>query len=135
MERCLRTANNKNYYEYKDSFGALGQRAVFDGPLILLTGRGTISAAEDFTAMFKSTKRAALMGEATFGSTGTPLLKRLHLGGLMRICSVGYRLLDGTKFIGKGIEPDIFVEGNMEAYESGKDVVLEQALKRLGIAV
>lgn len=131
VERCLRTAKNMNYYEYQDSFGAPGHKAVFDGPVILLTGRGTVSAAEDFTAMFQSTGRAILMGEATFGSTGTPFLKRLRTGGLIRICSVGYRLLDGTEFIGKGISPDVFVRGSIEEYVEGRDTVLGQALERL----
>lgn len=131
VARCLRTAKNRNYYEYQDHFGAPGHRAVFDGPVVLLVGRGTISAAEDFTAMLKSTRRAVLVGAPTFGSTGTPYVKRLRLGGSVRICSVGYRLLDGTAFIGKGISPDILVEEGAPDYARGRDAVLEGALEFL----
>ena len=73
----------------------------------LLISRNTVSAAEDFTAMFKSNHRATLIGEPTFGSTGTPYMIKLRCGGRAQVVSVGYRLLDGTEFIGKGIDPDI----------------------------
>lgn len=65
------------------------------------------------------------------GTTGTPLLKRLHLGGSIRICSVGHKLLDGTAFIGTGILPDLFVEETWEDYVCGKDAALEKALEYL----
>lgn len=127
VERCLRTGKNMYYYEYQDFFGAQGKAAMYDGPVVLLTSRGTISAAEDFTAMFKSNCRATLIGAPTLGTTGTPFLKRLRLGGAFRICSVGYRLLDGTEFIGKGILPDIYLEGDAKDTAYGRDVVLAKA--------
>ena len=57
--------------------------------------------------MFKSNNRAVLIGEPTCGTTGTPLLLRLSMGGMARICSVRYALLDGTEFIGRGIAPHV----------------------------
>jgi len=41
------------------------------------------------------------------GSTGTPCTSSLRCGGRAQVVSVGYRLLDGTEFIGNGIMPDI----------------------------
>lgn len=131
IDRCLRTYKNMYYHEYRDSFGKPGQQEMFKGKVILLTSRETISAAEDFTAMFKSTHRALIVGSPTFGSTGTPFLKRLRLGGSFRICSVGYRLLDGTEFIGRGIMPDILLEESAEDFANGRDVVLDRALKEI----
>ncbi len=131
VKRCFEMAKNQYYFTYVDSFGAPGQKAFYNGSVIILTSRGTISAAEDFTAMFKSTKRAILMGTPTLGTTGTPLIKRLRLGGFLRICSVGHRLFDGTEFIGKGILPDLLVEETGEDYLCGKDTVLEKALEYL----
>lgn len=58
--------------------------------------------------MFKSNRRGTLIGESTGGSTGTPYLFKLRCGGSGRIVSVGYRLLDGTEFIGRGIQPNVF---------------------------
>ena len=100
--------NHTKYEIYIDSYGSENSLAVYTGPLHLLISKGTVSAAEDFTAMFKSNHRATLIGEPTYGSTGTPCLIKLRCGGLLEVVSVGYRLLDGTEFIGKGITPDIF---------------------------
>ena len=116
------------YREYTDTFGAPGHRALFDGPCVLLTSRNTISAAEDFTAMFRTNRRAALLGAPTCGTTGTPFLVRLTCGGRARICSVGCRLLDGTEFTGTGIQPDILLEPDLPALEQGRDAILDAAL-------
>lgn len=131
VNRCLQTAGKTYYHEYCDTFGAPGHTALYDGPVILLTSRNTISAAEDFTAMFRSSGRALLLGTPTHGSTGTPFLCRLRCGGHARICSVGYRLLDGTEFIGRGIQPDILLEMTGTEYFQGRDTVLEEAVRRL----
>lgn len=119
------------YKEYTDTFGAPNHRAVYDGPCVLLTSRNTVSAAEDFTAMFRSNRRGELLGAPTCGTTGTPLLLRLSCGGRARICSVGYRLLDGTEFTGTGIRPDILLEPDIPALEQGRDAILDTALGRL----
>lgn len=99
--------NRTKYEAYTSSYGAEDQRAIYEGPLQILISRNTMSAAEDFTAMFKSNHRGVLVGEPTCGSTGTPCMIPLRCGGRAQVVSVGYRLLDGTEFIGKGIMPDI----------------------------
>ena len=99
------------YETYTDSHGAEDSAALYEGPLEILISRKTMSAAEDFAAMFKSNRRGTLIGEPTYGSTGTPYILRLRCGGRAQVVSVGYRLLDGTEFIGKGIMPDVFRAG------------------------
>lgn len=94
------------YEHYTDSFGAEDHAAIYDGPLHILISKRTMSAAEDFVAMFKSNHRGVLIGEPTYGSTGTPCMIPLRCGGRAQVVSVGYRLLDGTEFIGNGIMPD-----------------------------
>jgi len=42
------------------------------------------------------------------------MLLNLSCGGRARICSVGYQLMDGTEFIGCGIQPDILMENRIE---------------------
>jgi len=98
------------YDHYTDSYGAKDHVAVYQGPLEILISKRTASAAEDFAAMFKSNHRGTLIGEATCGSTGTPYMIPLRCGGRAQVVSVGYRLLDGTEFIGRGIMPDIVGE-------------------------
>lgn len=106
-----RVMSRTKYESYTDTHGSEGNAALYDGPLQLLISKKTYSAAEDFTAMFKSMHRAAIIGQATGGSTGSPYLIRLRCGGHAQVVSVGYRLLDGTEFIGKGIEPDVYESG------------------------
>lgn len=102
--------NRTQYETYYDTHGSEDNVALYNGPLQILISKKTMSAAEDFTAMFKSNHRATLIGEPTFGSTGTPYMISLRCGGHAQVVSVGYRLLDGTEFIGSGIEPDIYSE-------------------------
>lgn len=130
IEDSLKVHQNAYCEEYEDSWGMPKQKALFDGPCVLLTSRGTVSAAEDFTAFFRSNRRAILIGEPTCGTTGTPLIQPLSAGSA-RICTVGYMLLDGTEFIGKGIAPDIHIETNGENIRNGRDVVLQYALQYL----
>ena len=99
--------SHTKYREYISSHGTENQSAIYEGPLQILISRNTMSAAEDFTAMFKSNHRGILIGEPTYGSTGTPCMIPLRCGGRAQVVSVGYRLLDGTEFIGTGIMPDI----------------------------
>ncbi len=122
---------NAHFDEYEDCFGKEGQDAQFHGTCVLLTSRNTVSAAEDFTAMFRSNHRALIIGMPTAGTTGTPLLQRLRCGGSMRICSVAYRLSDGTEFIGRGIQPDIEADLTAADVREGKDTVLEKTLDYL----
>lgn len=131
VNRSLRLGRRSLFSEYEDSHGQPGDRALFDGPCILLTDRDTLSAAEDFTAMFRATGRATILGERTYGSTGTPLLLPLRGGGTARVVSVGYRLLDGTAFINRGIQPDVPFALSPGDWQAGRDRLLDEAVRRL----
>lgn len=133
VERCRKINANAFFREYSDSYGAPDHQAKYSGPCVVLTSRDTISAAEDFVAMLRSNARATVIGTPTCGTTGTPLLQALSCGGHARICSVGYRLLDGTEFIGRGIAPDIEAEQTPADYENGVDTALHLALRQFGL--
>lgn len=130
IEKSRRIAKLCEFEEYEDQWGEDNVEAVFDGPVALLISRKTVSAAEDFTAFFRSNNRAAIIGQPTCGTSGTPLLKGLFCGTL-RVCSVGYRLKDGTDFVGLGIQPDVLVELDAEDIRNGRDPVLEAAMNSL----
>lgn len=131
VERCRRVARGTLYENYENTYGSKGAKAIFTGPCVLLISRRTVSAAEDLTAMFQSAGRSRLIGTPTYGSTGTPLLQRLSRGGMLRVCSVGYRLLDGREFIGRGIQPDVVMDNTLEDLRKGKDRVLDYAISCL----
>lgn len=122
---------NTHYDRYVDTYGTENHTALCSGPCVILTSRHTVSAAEDFAAMFRTNQRAVIVGTETCGTTGTPLIQKLSCGGRMRICSVGYRLLDGTEFIGCGIRPDVFCEASADDFRRGYDSVLDAGLSIL----
>lgn len=131
MDETLSLIKNTHYDRFANTFGSEDNIALYSGPCVLLTSRYTASAAEDFVAMFRTSKRAVIVGTPTSGTTGTPLVQWLSCGGWARVCSMGYRMLDGTEFIGCGIMPDILMENSLEDIRSGYDRVLTQALKML----
>jgi C-terminal processing protease CtpA/Prc len=100
-------------------------------PTIVLIGRKTASAAEDFLVMADGLDHVRYLGEPTFGSTGQPLMMDLPGGGSARISTKRDFFPDGRDFIGVGVRPDIEVRQTVEAFLLGKDEVLENALSVL----
>jgi C-terminal processing protease CtpA/Prc len=99
----------------------------YKGPIVLLTGPGTFSAAEDFASSFDMLKAGIILGEPTAGSTGRPLSFRLPGGGSGRVCTLQCRYADGREFVGVGVLPKIRVTPTVADFRAGKDTVLESA--------
>ena len=97
----------------------------------MLTSPATYSAAEDFTATFKSMNRGKVIGEPTGGSTGQPILFSLPGGGFARVCAKRDFFFDGTEFVGRGIQPDIFISSSTKAIKENKDEQEEKAIEYL----
>ena len=126
-----RYARRTQYELYNDAWESPSEVSLPDCPVLLLTGRDTISAAEDFTCFFKANQRGRTMGERTFGSTGNPYLLSLPEGGRGQVVSVGYEMVDGTPFMGVGIEPDVPCPPRAEDVQTGWDRTLDLALDQL----
>lgn len=98
---------------------------------IILIGRYTFSAAEDFLVnIYEVPNRPKLIGEETGGSTGVPLLiPGLPAEGYARICALRICFpISGKPFVNSGIKPDIEVKQTIEDYLNDKDVVLDRAI-------
>ncbi|MEM7205757.1 MAG: S41 family peptidase [Planctomycetota bacterium] len=111
------------------------ERFRYAGPVALLIGPKTYSAAEDFAVMFDAADRGPLIGEATGGSTGQPLMIELPGGGRARICTKRDRYPDGRAFVGVGVLPDLEVPRTLADLRAGRDAALERALAHLGEAL
>ncbi len=113
-----------------DGIGPNGKN-LFSKPVILLISARTFSAAEDFSAAYKSLKRGLIMGEASGGSTGQPLGFTLIGNITAQVTSKRDQYPNGEDFVGKGIQPDIVVKPTVSDFRKGIDTELEAALKEL----
>lgn len=98
----------------------------YPGPLVVLTGPGTFSAAEDFLVPLKYSRRAVLVGEKTGGSTGNPIIVPLPGGGIFRVVSKRDLFPDGQEFVGIGIAPDVEVHFTQPDLLNGIDPILQK---------
>ena len=104
---------------------------VYRGPVALLIGPQTFSAAEDFVMSFDTLKRGMLVGRTTGGSTGMPMSFRLPGGGSARICVKWDSYPDGREFVGTGIAPKITVTPTVADVRAGRDAAVERARRAL----
>ncbi|MBR7067245.1 MAG: hypothetical protein IKI28_02875 [Bacteroidales bacterium] len=88
-------------------------------PVVVLIGRYTFSAAEDFLVnMYEVPGRPMFIGSETGGSTGSPLvIDGLPHGSYARICTrrVCYPY-SGKPFVNKGVTPDLEVTETIDDY-------------------
>jgi carboxyl-terminal processing protease len=98
---------------------------AFTGKVIVLTG----PAAEDFLIAFKALNRGTLIGQMTGGSTGQPIFFPLPGGGMGAVCSKRDLMMDGTEFIGRGIEPDVYIQYKYEHFLEGKNDAIIAAME------
>ena len=109
----------------------INRAQIFTGPVTVLTGPQTASAAEDFVLAFNNLKRGNTIGAATAGSTGLPLKFSLPGGGEARICIKLDLYPDGRSLVGKGIAPHIEMQDSLADFQAGRDAVLERAASAL----
>ena len=100
-------------------------------PLVILSGKHTGSAAEDFVATMRFLRKTPVVGMASSGCMNVPSFYPINNEFGFTICTQKYILPDGTQPIDTGIVPDIFVEEEFEKYRAGEDAALERALDEL----
>lgn len=89
------------------------------------------AVAEDFAVAFDVAGRSALVGEATGGSTGQPLMFALPGGGQARVCTKRDTYPDGREFVGVGVIPDRKVPTTVADLRAGRDRALEAAIEEV----
>lgn len=126
--------DEETYKSPQDTIQPLSDITPYVNPIVLLTDRGTFSAAEDFTGVLKSAGRVTQIGTATGGSTGNGVRPYLTSDKLImaNICSKHDVTPNGTEFVGIGLIPDIVVEETSASYfEDGRDDVIDMAIQFL----
>lgn len=117
-----------------DPVKPIADREPFLGPIVVLIGPRTFSAAEDFLIPLHASQRATMAGQPTAGSTGQPLRIDFPGKGNMRICTKRDTYPDGREFVGIGVIPDILVQPTQAdvaagLYSNGADPVFDQGLE------
>ena len=87
----------------------------YSGPLVVLIGQESASAAEITAAALKSQHRATLVGERTSGSVLNAVEFALPDGGAVQVPVADFTTADGTRIEGVGVMPDIDVARSAES--------------------
>jgi carboxyl-terminal processing protease len=82
-------------------------RPRFLGPVYLITGHETASAAEVFALAMRALPNVVHLGEATDGSLSDELWKTLPNGWTLSLSNEVYLDSDGVLWEGRGIQPEI----------------------------
>jgi C-terminal processing protease CtpA/Prc len=104
----------------------------YDKPVIVLSDESCFSATDGFLAAFAELPKITLMGVSSRGGSGssrTVLLTRSRIA--FKLSTMASFRPNGDTFDGKGIAVDVEARPAPEDYITGKDSVLDQALKRL----
>lgn len=100
----------------------------YEGPVILLVGPATSSAAEIAAAAVQDHERGTLIGRRTNGSVVSGSKFDLPDGGKIMIPVKDFIRVDGRRIEGIGVEPDIWMLPTLEDVRQGRDPLLEKAL-------
>jgi hypothetical protein len=103
----------------------------FTGPMAILVGSGTQSAAEHLTFFFRNGGYAKLIGENTSGANGNVTGLQLASGLTFKFTGMEIRHPDGARFHGLGLEPDVRVEPTRADITIRKDTVLARGIEVL----
>lgn len=102
-------------------------------PMVVLVNGGSASAAEVLTGAVKDYGVGTIMGTTTYGKGIVQKIIALSDGSAVKLTTSGYFTPKGNNIHGKGIEPDVVVEFDAEAYygEEQRDNQLEAAQEYL----
>lgn len=101
------------------------------GPVAILTGPGSASAAELLAGVLQESGRATIVGGTTRGAvTGTRAIN-LPDGGLLRVGMLVMTTPEGRTLEKVGVTPDIVVPDDWRAVREGRDPALEAGLAAL----
>jgi carboxyl-terminal processing protease len=102
------------------------ENPVYRGTIFILQDRYCASACEDFVMPLKTSGRATVFGERTFGSSGQPYIVNFENGMGFRVSTKRMYLPDGSQFEGVGIKPDVEI---VPPPNAARDVILATALE------
>ena len=113
----------------KEHYTSVSKSKVFRKPIIVLTDRATISAAEEFLLHIKAFADVIQIGDTTAGDfSDVSPMQYLPNGWIYRYSHQMYLLPNGTSLDGIGHIPDIIIKNTQANIANNEDKVLEKAI-------
>ena len=123
--------NHGDFGPFLDSFISPAGAQSFQGPVAVLTNRGTISSAESMVLAFAVLPNVVSVGDFTGGGSGNPAQRTLANGWQYTVSRWIEFRPDGTTFEGVGIEPDIRVDISSTDAAALRDTIMDTAITNL----
>lgn len=126
-----KTKNGKgkeDYTEWYDWYLKKGNNLI-NKPLVILTDRHTVSAAERMVMAAKTIENCTIIGDTTNGTFGTKISKELANGWYFSYSIQKVIMFDGNSYEGLGLAPDIYIKNEISEINYGIDKTLEKAIE------
>jgi carboxyl-terminal processing protease len=124
----------KMRYETREyAFPGTGDSA-YTGTVIVLVNELSASSSEVFAGGLQALGRALIVGVTTAGAVLPSIRVPLRSGGALVHPISDFRTPKGTILEGRGVVPDVVVKQTREALLKGKDLQLDEAIRRAGVA-
>ncbi|MDP2042483.1 MAG: S41 family peptidase [Algoriphagus sp.] len=128
-----KTKNGRGANDYSPWFNwyLKKQNPYIAKPLIILTDRYTVSAAERMVMAAKTLPNAIIMGDTTNGTFGTKVSRELVNGWTFAYSIQKVEMFDGKSYEGIGLSPDVWVKNEVQEMKQGIDRTLQTAINKL----
>lgn len=127
---------NGGYNEFLDPLPFYiepAEAGFFDMPVFLLTSNFTASASDVFAMVMSGFPQVRVVGEHTYGIFSDRLDKLLPNGWAFSLSNEKYLSADQVNYEQQGITPDVVLAMDEDAFNAGRDNVLEYALNELTV--
>lgn len=98
---------------------------------IVLVNNGSASGSEIVAGALQDNKRAAIIGERTFGKGSVQNIEELKDGSAVRLTTAKWLTPKGKTINSEGIKPDIEIKISEDDERNGRDTQMEQAISEL----
>lgn len=104
---------------------------TYTKPIVLLTGKGTASAAETFSLAMLTQAHVIHVGDTTSGAFSDAVMKELPNGWMYTLSIGDYRDGNGVSHEGTGLLPQYPVTSVKTELDAGQDRALDKAIELL----